>query len=102
MKHGVVGALCAVAVAGAALAQTPNKAAAKPGSRTAQAPAAMAKDAATLEFEKFRAEMEDSNPAELFEARGEAFWKSPTVRRTPRSTKAVTWARAWARSRAPM
>ena len=34
------------------------------------------KDAATLEFEKFRAMMEETNPAELFEAQGEEFWKT--------------------------
>jgi sulfur-oxidizing protein SoxA len=34
------------------------------------------KDAATLEFEKFRAEMEESNPAELFEMKGQEQWKT--------------------------
>ena len=34
------------------------------------------KDAATAEFEKFRAVLEDANPAELFEAQGEEFWKA--------------------------
>ena len=53
-------------------AQTKAKAA-KPA--VAQAPAVEQKDAATLEFEKFRAEMEDSNPAELFEMKGEETWK---------------------------
>ena len=32
-------------------------------------------DEATKEFEKFRAQMEDSNPAELFEMKGEEIWK---------------------------
>jgi sulfur-oxidizing protein SoxA len=32
-------------------------------------------DEATKEFEKFRAQMEDSNPAELFEMKGEELWK---------------------------
>ena len=72
MKHGVIGALCAMAVMGGVFAQTPRK----PAAQAAPPPTAEAKDAATLEFEKFRAEMEDSNPAELFEARGEEFWKS--------------------------
>ena len=45
-------------------------------------PAAETKDAATLEFEKFRAEMEDSNPAELFEMKGEEQWKA---RRGPKN-----------------
>jgi sulfur-oxidizing protein SoxA len=34
------------------------------------------KDTATAEFEKFREVMEDSNPAELFEAKGEELWKN--------------------------
>jgi sulfur-oxidizing protein SoxA len=33
------------------------------------------KDAATAEFEKYREVMEDTNPAELFEAKGEELWK---------------------------
>ena len=36
---------------------------------------AQGKDA-TAEFEKFRAEMEESNPAELFELKGEELWKA--------------------------
>jgi len=39
------------------------------------APAAEEADEATREFDKFRAEMEDSNPAELFEMKGEELWK---------------------------
>lgn len=39
------------------------------------------KDAATLEFEKFRAEMEDFGPSGLWEDKGEKLWK------TPRGTK---------------
>jgi sulfur-oxidizing protein SoxA len=38
-------------------------------------PAAEETDEATKEFEKFRAQMEDSNPAELFEMKGEELWK---------------------------
>lgn len=75
MKQNIIGALCALAVMGGAFAQTPaKKPAVKPAAKAA--PAAEAKDAATLEFEKFRAEMEDSNPAELFEAKGQEQWKS--------------------------
>jgi sulfur-oxidizing protein SoxA len=73
MKQSLIGALCALAVVGGAFAQSSNKPAAKP---VVSAPAAEAKDAATLEFEKFRAEMEDSNPAELFEMKGEEQWKA--------------------------
>ncbi|MBU1235719.1 MAG: sulfur oxidation c-type cytochrome SoxA [Gammaproteobacteria bacterium] len=35
---------------------------------------AQEKDATEAEFEKFRTEMEDSNPAELFEMKGEDIW----------------------------
>jgi sulfur-oxidizing protein SoxA len=80
MNHSVIGALCAIAVAGSALAQAPKKPPAKPAAAPAQA--AEVKDAATLEFEKFRAEMEDSNPAELFEMKGEEQWKT---RRGPKN-----------------
>jgi len=80
MNHSVIGALCAIAVAGSALAQAPKKPPAKAAAVPAQA--AEVKDAATLEFEKFRAEMEDSNPAELFEMKGEEQWKT---RRGPKN-----------------
>jgi len=43
--------------------------------KPAAAPVVEEKDAATLEFERFRAEMEESNPAELFEMKGEELWK---------------------------
>ena len=77
MKQSLIGALCAMAVMGGAFAQTPKNPAAKPAVRTAPAPAAEQKDAATLEFEKFRTQMEqEGNPAELFEVKGEEFWKT--------------------------
>ncbi|MBI3096208.1 MAG: sulfur oxidation c-type cytochrome SoxA [Rhodocyclales bacterium] len=76
MKQNFIGALCAVAVMGGAFAQTPKKPAAKPAAKMAPAPMVEEKDAATLEFEKFRAEMEESNPAELFEMKGEEQWKT--------------------------
>jgi sulfur-oxidizing protein SoxA len=47
-----------ITAAGFALAQQPGQ-----------------KDAITEEFEKFRSVMEEDNPAELFEARGEDLWK---------------------------
>lgn len=57
-----------------ALTFAQNKA--KPAKQVAAPePVIEVKDAATLEFEKFRAEMEDSNPAELFEMKGEELWK---------------------------
>jgi sulfur-oxidizing protein SoxA len=54
----------AAALAGAALALS-------------VAPAAMAQTSASEDFQKFRNIMEEDNPAELFEARGEAYWKTP-------------------------
>jgi sulfur-oxidizing protein SoxA len=59
-----------------ACAQSKKAVAKPPAAKATPAPAAEVKDAATLEFEKFRAEMEDSNPAELFEMKGEEQWKS--------------------------
>lgn len=38
---------------------------------------AQEKDAATLEFERYRAEMEDFGPATLWEDEGEKLWKTP-------------------------
>ncbi len=40
----------------------------------ATAPVLPEKDAATLDFEKHRAEMEEASPAELFEMKGEELW----------------------------
>jgi sulfur-oxidizing protein SoxA len=76
MKQKVIGALCATAIASSAFAQAPKKPPAKPAAKAVAAPVAEVKDAATLEFEKFRAEMEDSNPAELFEMKGQEQWKA--------------------------
>jgi sulfur-oxidizing protein SoxA len=78
MKHRSiaigVSIVVALAAAGAAAKDKPN-------SKSPQAPAATSsaaaeqKDATTAEFEKFREVMEDANPAELFEAKGEELWK---------------------------
>jgi len=78
MKRLIAGILGGMLVMGGAAAQTDKKPASKPAAKpAAQAtPAAEVKDAATLEFEKFRAEMEDSNPAELFEMKGEEQWNA--------------------------
>ncbi len=81
MKRLIAGMLGGLLVMGGAAAQTDKKPASKPAAKPAAqavqaAPAAEVKDAATLEFEKFRAEMEDSNPAELFEMKGEEQWKA--------------------------
>jgi sulfur-oxidizing protein SoxA len=56
----LVGGLCATVISGGALAQSEEIDHAK----------------ADAEFAKFRAEMEDSNPAELFELKGEDLWKT--------------------------
>lgn len=58
MRKRIVVASCALALAGGAFAQ------------------AVDHKAAAEEFDKFRAEMEDSNPAELFEMKGEELWKA--------------------------
>jgi len=63
-KLGVAAALASLVVACAAHAQT------------SKAVASATKDAVTAEFEKFREVMEDANPAELFEAKGEELWKA--------------------------
>jgi sulfur-oxidizing protein SoxA len=54
--------LCAVAALGAGLAAAPV--------------VAQDGDATTAEFEKFRQVMEEANPAELFEVKGEELWKT--------------------------
>ncbi len=59
-KPRILGALCAITSLGIAHAQTAEVDHAK----------------ADAEFAKFRAEMEDSNPAELFELKGEELWKA--------------------------
>ena len=76
----IAGALCAMVLASYAFGAPSAKPAAKPAVKAV--PAAEAKDSAALEFEKFRAEMEDSNPAELFEMKGEEQWKT---RRGPKN-----------------
>jgi len=58
-SRNIIGALGALALAGAGWAQTEIDHA-----------------KADAEFAKFRAEMEDSNPAELFEMKGEELWKA--------------------------
>jgi sulfur-oxidizing protein SoxA len=75
MKHAF--ALC-VAAAFAVAAPLPQQAAGQPKPGAAKAPPAAApeRDAVTAEFEKFREVLEDANPAELFEAKGEELWKA--------------------------
>lgn len=58
----------------AATAQTGAKAKAKAPAASKQSKEE--KDATTAEFEKFRAVLEDANPAELFEAQGAEFWNA--------------------------
>ncbi|MDD5249711.1 MAG: sulfur oxidation c-type cytochrome SoxA [Rhodocyclaceae bacterium] len=75
MKQAIARFAAALALA----ALLPQLADAKtPPAKTPPAKAAAApeeKDAATAEFEKFRAILEEDNPAELFEAKGEDLWK---------------------------
>ena len=75
-----VAVIALIAASAPVLAQAPAAkpapAAAKKAAKPVAAPVEE-KDAATLEFEKFRAKMiEEGNPAELFEAQGEEMWKS--------------------------
>jgi L-cysteine S-thiosulfotransferase len=71
MKLGL--ALCAAAALAAAAPLPQAAAQSKPGGET---------DPVTADFEKFRAVLEADNPAELFEAKGEALWKT---RRGPKN-----------------
>ncbi len=66
-------ALCAAAGFTVAAPVPQAAAQAKPGAET---------DPVTADFEKFRAVLEDANPAELFEAKGEGLWKA---RRGPKN-----------------
>jgi sulfur-oxidizing protein SoxA len=76
MKYRIaVMAMLAVAIQSAQAQDKP--AVAKKAARPQAAAPAEQKDAATLEFEKFRTQMEQQgNPAELFELQGEEFWKT--------------------------
>jgi L-cysteine S-thiosulfotransferase len=60
-KIRTIGALCTIAALGAGPAGAAGEA---------------IQDKADAEFAKFRAEMEESNPAELFELKGEELWKA--------------------------
>lgn len=75
MKHAF--ALCVAAVFAVA-APFPQQAAgqSKPGAVKTPPSTAAERDAVTAEFEKFREVLEDANPAELFEAKGEELWKA--------------------------
>ena len=64
----------ALAAACAVHAQPPAKNPPPPPPRPA-APAPAKQDGISAEFEKFREVLEEDNPAELFEARGEDIWK---------------------------
>ncbi len=82
MKHttitlGALAALSLAAIAPQAMAQS-VPAAEKMKKKAAPAkPAAKEElDATTADFEKFRAVLEDTNPAELFELKGEQLWKT--------------------------
>jgi L-cysteine S-thiosulfotransferase len=73
-----IGAALAIGVSSPltfAQAKPAKSAAAKAQKKQAPPPVVEETDEATKEFDKFRAEMEDSNPAELFEMKGEETWK---------------------------
>jgi len=76
MIHRIaVAAILALVIQPASAQEKP--AAAKKGAKPSAAAPAEQKDAATLEFEKFRTQMEqEGNPAELHEMRGEELWKA--------------------------
>jgi len=81
MRQALLAAAAFALAISPAIAQDKPAAAAKPAASKKSAKSAAApveeKDAATLEFEKFRAKMiEEGNPAELFEAQGEEMWKT--------------------------
>lgn len=66
----------AAALAPQAVAQTKPAAPAKAAKKAPAKPAVEEKDATAADFDKFREVMEDSNPAELFEMKGEELWKT--------------------------
>ena len=71
-----IGALMAVAALSASFAVQAQQPAKKPAAKAPAKAAQKATDATTAEFEKFRDVLEEDNPAELFEAKGEELWKS--------------------------
>ena len=85
-RIGAFMAAVGMSMAFAAQSQQPAKTpAAQPAKQSVQSRANAtepAKDPATAEFEKFRAVMEEDNPAELFELKGEELWKT---RRGPKN-----------------
>lgn len=77
IASGVVVALFAIAqTVPVYAAPTTAKAGTKAAKASPTTPTVVEKDAATLDFEKHRAEMEEASPAELFEAKGEDLWKT--------------------------
>ncbi len=65
-KMRIFGAVCAISALGAVAT----------GTSFAQTADGVDHEKADAEFAKFRAEMEDSNPAELFELKGEELWNT--------------------------
>lgn len=77
MKYRIAFVAMLALVMQPASAQNKPATATKKGAKPPAAAPAEQKDAATLEFEKFRTQMEqEGNPAELFEVKGEEFWKT--------------------------
>jgi sulfur-oxidizing protein SoxA len=83
MRNATV--LCLAAALACGLPQGALAQARKAAAQAKAAPVAAAaeqKDAISAEFDKFREVLEDANPAELFEAKGEELWKA---KRGPKS-----------------
>lgn len=78
MKQSITLGLALALAAAYPQPQAFAKAPAKTAKNAVATPAAPTeeKDATTAEFEKFREVMEDSNPAELFEMKGEELWQT--------------------------
>ena len=71
MNHGLRAAIVAVGIACAV-------------------PLVLAQGSAVDEIENYRQALQDGNPAELWEARGEGLWKPRPARRTRRSRNATS------------
>lgn len=71
-----IGALMAAVALSASFAVQAQQPAKKPAAKAPAKATQKGTDATTAEFEKFREVLEEDNPAELFEAKGEELWKA--------------------------
>ena len=67
----------------------------------ARAPVALGQGSAVDEIAKYRAALQDGNPAELWEARGEGLWKQPARPEEGLARDNAIWGSGRASSRAP-